>query len=58
MAIQPKIHRILPNVTCPGCRVWMMPIVVDSVPADRIDVTYRCDRCGTEIQRTVKSHSQ
>jgi predicted RNA-binding Zn-ribbon protein involved in translation (DUF1610 family) len=36
----------------------MMPIVVDAVPADRIDVTYRCDRCGTEIQRMIKCRGE
>jgi hypothetical protein len=39
MASELPIHRLLPTVTCSACRVRMAPVVVDSLPADRIDVT-------------------
>jgi ribosomal protein L44E len=47
----------LPPVTCPGCRVRMAPAVVNSLPADRIDVTYRCEKCGFETDRVIRVRS-
>ena len=55
MGAEPQIHRLLPTVMCSGCRVRMASVVVDSLPADRIDVTYRCDKCGAETQRMIKA---
>jgi hypothetical protein len=54
MASNPQIHRMLPIVTCAECQVWMPPIVIDSLPADRIDVIYRCITCGVEAERRIK----
>jgi hypothetical protein len=32
----------------------MAPTVVASIPANRIGVTYRCPKCDTETQQTIK----
>ena len=41
---------------CPGCRTSM--IVLDKKKVmftdGRVEVTYRCETCGTETQRIVK----
>ena len=54
MRAEPINRRTLPAVTCPGCRVKMEPVVVNSLPADRIDITYRCDKCGFETDRVIR----
>ena len=58
MRTEPFNRSTLPPVTCPGCRVRMAPVVINSLPADRVDITYRCDKCGTETDRVIRVRSQ
>jgi transposase-like protein len=44
------------KVTCPGCNKQMRPVERKPIRLSRglVEVTYRCDSCGMETNRTIK----
>jgi len=43
---------------CPGCKIEMRIVSTEAKSDGLATVTYRCDQCGTETQRTFKSSSK
>lgn len=45
----------VPEVRCPGCRSLMRVIRVDSEPQNWLTITYHCDACNADTQRTIQT---
>jgi hypothetical protein len=49
------IHQAsLPVVSCPGCKLPMIPEATESAPVGLNKTTYRCAACGTKTDRVFK----
>jgi predicted nucleic acid-binding Zn ribbon protein len=43
----------IPAVRCRGCQKIMSVMVIESAANDHNKVTYHCEQCGAETQRTL-----
>jgi len=48
----------IPAVRCPGCHTIMSVMIIESAANNYNKITYHCDRCGAETERTLTSASQ
>jgi hypothetical protein len=45
----------LPVLVCPTCNRAMDHIVTEALPDDAVRSTYRCERCGGEIEQKSRT---
>jgi C4-type Zn-finger protein len=58
-ASRPPEPRLKASLTCPACRGQMNLALVEPImfSGGHEEVTYKCEKCGGEIKRSVKGHS-
>ena len=48
----------VPQVRCPGCFNFMGIKLIETLPKESIELTYRCDLCDFDTKRVCKAKAK
>jgi hypothetical protein len=45
----------IPEVRCPGCHNPMVVKVIETMPKNTVELTYRCNQCEVDTKRVIRT---